>query len=182
MMVFVSGAVRSGKSAFGERLVLSHGGRPIYLATSQVYDGEMAQRIEHHRQSRAGKGFVTLEQHQNIGSVTAKLMPNDAVLLDCLGTLAANEMFGKPDAEEITGSMDVLYDKILSGVGRIKDSVSMLVVISNELFSDGIIYDGMTESYLHLMGRMHCALVTRAEVAVECANGCHIIHKGIISI
>jgi adenosylcobinamide kinase/adenosylcobinamide-phosphate guanylyltransferase len=98
--------------------------------------------------------------------------------LDCLGTLAANEMFSKPDAEEITGSMDVLYDRILSGIGQIKDSVSMLVVISNELFSDGIIYDGMTESYLHLMGRLHCALAVKADVAVECAAGCVITHKG----
>ncbi len=181
MMIFISGAVRSGKSSLGERLVLGHGGRPVYLATSQVYDEEMVKRIEHHRHHRAGKGFVTLEKTSDIGSIASRLLPDDAVLLDCLGTLAANEMFGKPDAEEAAGTMDALYHKVLSEIEQVNRAVSLLVVVSNELFSDGVTYDGMTESYLLLMGRLHRALAVSADAAVECAAGCVITHKGSIS-
>ena len=180
MMVFVSGAVRSGKSSLGERLVLAHGGRPVYLATSQAYDGEMARRIELHRQNRAGKGFVTLEQPRDIGAAAGRLLPADAVLLDCLGTLAANEMFGQADAEKATAAADALFHRILSGIEKVHASVSLLVVVSNELFSDGIVYDAMTEEYLRLMGRLHRALAARAGAAVECAGGCVTVHKGTI--
>lgn len=179
MMIFISGGVRSGKSSLGERLVAAHPtGRKVYLATSQIYDEEMADRIMLHRDNRAGKGFITLERSRDIATATDSLQQGDAVLLDCLGTLAANEMFGKAYVPESAATVDALFEKILNGISVIRNSISLIVVISNEVFSDGVVYDGMTEGYIRLLGRLHCALTAQADVAIECASGCHTVHKG----
>ncbi len=55
MLIFLSGGVRSGKSALGERLIERYArGRKIYLATSKICDEEMERRVARHREDRAG--------------------------------------------------------------------------------------------------------------------------------
>lgn len=182
MLIFISGGVRSGKSALGEKLVSRYSGegRKVYLATSEAYDDEMVQRIAKHREDRAGKGFVTIEKSRGIATVAAQLQKGDAVLLDCLGTLAANEMFGEAYVQTSTATVDALAETIFGGIMALNGGASALIVISNEVFSDGCDYDGMTLDYVKLLGLLHRKLAGAADAAVECACGCYIVHKGTI--
>lgn len=183
MLIFVSGGVRSGKSAIGERIVSAYPGkRKVYLATSEIYDDEMARRINRHKSGRSGKGFVTVERSRDVASAVAELLPGDAVMLDCLGTLAANEMFGGAFVENSAGTVDYLFHKVFDGVMSVNRGVSMLVIISNEVFSDGMEYTGMTMDYINLLGRLHRELAKASDVAVECTFGTYIVHKGNLSI
>ena len=50
MFVLISGAVRSGKSAWAEKYALGIAqGRLVYLATARVRDQEMAARVRRHQ-------------------------------------------------------------------------------------------------------------------------------------
>ena len=55
-LILVTGGARSGKSTYAERLAAQlaepRGGRVTYIATSQAYDEEMAQRVSAHQSSR----------------------------------------------------------------------------------------------------------------------------------
>lgn len=177
MLIFVSGGVRSGKSALGERLVLGHaGGRKVYLATSEITDEEMEARIARHRADRAGKGFVTVEKSRGIGSEAETLQPGDAVLLDCLGNLTANEMFGSDTPGE--EPVDALVHRVFSDIMQVCKAVSLLVVISNEVFSDSVRYDPDTERYREALGALHRLIAAEADEAYECICGLTIKHKG----
>jgi adenosylcobinamide kinase / adenosylcobinamide-phosphate guanylyltransferase len=181
MMIFISGGVRSGKSTLGERLVSLHtGGRKVYFATSEVYDDEMTRRVEKHRLDRAGKGFITIEMSRDIALAASQLEADDAVLLDCLGTLAANEMFAEAFAQSSTDSVSVLAEKIYHDIMHIHSKVSLLVVISNEVFSDGIAYEKMTMEYIELLGKLHCSLAAVADTAIECTSSVITVHKGTL--
>lgn len=63
MKVLITGGVKSGKSRFAEQrtLELTGGETPIYLATTELLDGGMHERIAVHRQRR-GKQFRTIEE------------------------------------------------------------------------------------------------------------------------
>jgi len=177
MLVFISGGVRSGKSTLGERLATDLAtDRKIYLATAKYADEEMLRRIEKHRKDREHKGFVTMEKSEDIDGLV--FSRTDTVLLDCLGTLTSNEMF-RDIGQECTGEfMERVTDKIFAALMSINGSVRNLIVISNEVFSDGIPYDPATEGYISVLGALHVRLAKAADRAVECACGFHIVHKG----
>lgn len=179
MLIFISGGVRSGKSALGERVVLNFpSGRKVYLATSAVCDGEMERRVERHRADRAGKGFVTVERSAGLSAVLPALRGEDAVLLDCLGAWTANEMFGSGAEAFDEEEKAAIVARMLGDVAALNASVSLLAVVSNDLFSDGVAYAGGTADYLDVLARLHRGVAAMAGAAVECAAGIPVIHKG----
>ena len=170
MLILVSGGSASGKSEFAESLVTSSGlERRIYLATMQVWDGESVRRVERHRQMRAGKGFETVECPT--GLAEAPLPPGCAVLLEDLSNLCANEYFS-PDGTDGT------LDRVLSGIRRVADRAELLVVVTNELFSDGMDYDSVTLDYLAVLGELNCRTAALADQVYEVVCGIPVAWKG----
>src|SRR5699024_824012 len=61
-LIFISGGVRSGKSAYAEKLIREHGSSErLYLASGQKGDAEMDERIHKHRRDRQFDGWTTIE-------------------------------------------------------------------------------------------------------------------------
>lgn len=88
MIHLITGGQRSGKSLFAENIILSLSDRPVYLATSRVWDDAHRARIEIHKQRR-GDQWTTIEEDKFLGQhdFTGKV-----VLLDCI-TLWINNFF-----------------------------------------------------------------------------------------
>ncbi len=167
MITLVYGGSSSGKSEFAEGLVCatSYENR-YYLATMGAKDEESKERIARHRQLRAGKGFVTLEQDVDIantipiittiesGEFTTKACEegDSIVLLECMSNLVANEMFRDGEVHSAT----YCVKKIMSDLQLLCSKVSSIVIVSNNVFEDGILYDVGTREYLKAL-----ALVNR---------------------
>ena len=134
MLVVVTGGSGSGKSAFAEETVLSFGeARRIYIATMQAFDEESHRRIRRHRHMRAGKGFETIERYTELDEL---LIPKDCVvLLECMSNLVANEMFREG------GFHPEVAEKITEGVKNLLSQAKHVVIVTNEIFSDGILYE-----------------------------------------
>lgn len=94
-MILISGGSGSGKSEYAEgravRLHKESGGALYYAATMMIYDEESRRRVERHRKMREGKGFATVEIPMHIASLP--VAAGDAVLVECLSNLLANEMY-----------------------------------------------------------------------------------------
>lgn len=177
MLIFISGGVRSGKSTLGEQLAKELAtGRRVYLATSKPYDEEMELRIEKHQKSREKKDFITIEKSENISEIV--FQKEDTVLMDCLGTLTSNEMFYDYTLDFNDEFAKKITDKILSDIVKTNQAVQNLIIISNEIFSDGNTYDKATEKYIEVLGKIHIWLAKASQQAIECAYGFHIFHKG----
>lgn len=170
MMTVILGGSGSGKSAYAENYIEEHaaGKTKYYLATMQVYDEEAERKVAKHRSQRAGKQFCTLEQPTDIQKAkTALADKNAAVLLECMSNLVANEMFsedGMKTPEEVT-------EKVLWGIRELNAVTKALVIVSNNVFEDGIRYDDGTMQYVKALGDVNRKLTELADEVVEVVVG-----------
>lgn len=171
-MVLVIGGSGSGKSAYAEELACALAGKGhtanYYLATMRVLDEEGKRKAERHRKLRSGKGFLTIEQPVRIADALYQMRDEKrTVLLECLSNLAANEMF------EDTGirAKEEVVKNIVEGVEQLKEKTTHLVVVSNNVFEDGVLYDTATMDYIEALGKINRALAARAERVLEIVAG-----------
>lgn len=184
MMAAVTGGAASGKSAFAEGLIVrTECVRKIYLATMAAgEDEESRARIERHRALRAGKGFETVERTAGLDRLS--LPAGSAVLLEDLANLAANELFGGGgDAEEdwVPDGKDQApagkdpvrraAERIMAGIERLRRDSETLVVVTDEIFSDGVRYSAETEGYRALLGYLNRRVFAEADEVWEVICG-----------
>ena len=173
MFVLVTGGSGSGKSEYAEGRVLKFGDeKRYYIATMMCFDKESQKRVERHRKMRAGKGFETVERYLNLKDLELLKAEKTTVLLECMSNLAANEVF------DPAGSGVEAAQEIKTGIDRLIGTCDNLVVVTNELFSDGISYDPETEKYLQVLGEVNCYMAELADEVVEVVYGIPVYHKG----
>lgn len=172
MLLLITGGSGSGKSAYAERQVVSHGERTrYYIATMKCADAESARRIARHRSMRADKSFITIECSSDLQNVRLA-EPESVVLLECMSNLVANEFF---DGRNHTARE--VCDKIISGVAALQTQCAYQVIVTNEVFSDGVKYDALTEQYLCCLAMVNRALAARADGFAEIVYGIPVFHK-----
>ena len=175
MRVLVIGGAASGKSAYAESVAMSFPGERVYLATMQPFGAEGARRIERHRALRAGKGFATAELARGLDSCDEGALAGGCedsagatVLLECLGTLLANEMFDDAGGFE-AGSAPA--DRVIAGVERLERLFGNVVVVTNDVGCDLGVFSDQTHAYIHELGRANAVLAGRFDRVVEVING-----------
>ena len=180
MMALVIGGSGSGKSEYGEKEaeVLCKGtfAGKYYAATMRIFDEEGRKKAHRHQAMRRGKGFVTIEQPVDICRALEKVKTGTVqpvILVECISNLTANEMFlgeGRQRTAEETG------EKIVRDIGTLKKAAH-LVVITNNVFEDGIVYEEPVMEYIRAMGRINGALAGMADKVVEVMAGIPVMIK-----
>ena len=176
MMTLIIGGSGSGKSAYAENYMnsISEDRKKYYIATMQIYDEEGKRKVERHRMLRGGKGFSTIEQPIDIGKAAEKMEDGErTALLECISNLTANEMF----LGEIPGTEEVITEKIVGGIAVLNRELTHLVIVSNNVFEDGNVYDKTTMAYIRAMGRINQKLAEMADEVVEVVVGIPIVIK-----
>ena len=194
MITLVTGGSGSGKSAYAESLLSSCEGIRYYIATMQIYDAEGEKKVERHRKLRAGKGFLTIESPMNVGKIRfacageaeqaqyrqgaeRKVQGSSgkkSALLECMSNLTANEMFPKDGMK----SEEEVVEKIVSEIQTLSQKLDNLVIVTNNVFEDGVIYDAGTMEYLKALGRINAALARLADRVAEVVVGIPVELKG----
>jgi adenosylcobinamide kinase/adenosylcobinamide-phosphate guanylyltransferase len=173
MFTLVIGGAASGKSGYAEGLVLLSPHRPrYYIATMEPFGEEGRRRVEKHRRMRADKEFETVECYHTLSSVC--LPRRGTVLLECIGNLAANELYSPGGAGSGSGALSAIVD----GVDALLAQCADLVVVSNEVFTGGADYAGGTMDYLRLVAGANRALAKRADRVCEVVCGLPRYYKG----
>lgn len=173
MMILFCGGSASGKSQRAEERAVRLAGEGTlhYVATMQALDEESQRRVLRHRQMRAGKGFETVEQPVNIGGIGAQ--SGDVALIECVSNLLANEMFDEH------GAQDACVEAVVEGAQKLLRRGVKLIVVTNDVFCDGRLYDKMTQLYLQRLGECNARLAQLADEVVEVVCGIEIVHKAV---
>lgn len=167
MRALLIGGSTSGKSRYAQSLAkqLAAPGRPLYyLATMSPGDDEDRARIRRHRAERAGWGFQTIEQPRDMASA-AERVRGGVVLLDSVTSLLSNEMFPqgeyRPDAEKTA----------FSGLQALLEAAADILLVSDHLFSDALLYPEWTEAFRRAQGHLHQRLAKECDLVIRVRYG-----------
>ena len=175
MKIFISGGCKNGKSYYAQHLAkVQQKDFLYYIATMQSVDSEDDERIIRHRQERDGWGFTTVEQPTDIKFILKKCNRNGSFLLDSLTALLANEMFPPPDYAVNENAAE----KIISELSQITNQIEDIVIVSDYIYSDAAIYDGLTEKYCKSLAEIDRAAAKSCDIVLEIAYTNVIVHKG----
>jgi adenosylcobinamide kinase / adenosylcobinamide-phosphate guanylyltransferase len=165
----VLGGAGSGKSAFAERLILTSGLAPVYIATAQIWDAEMADKVAAHRAQR-GPGWRTVEEPIAIDTALAGVHPTEAVLIDCATLWLTNLILTEADLQ---GAEEGLF-------AAIKTCPAPVVIVSNEV-GMGIVPDNaLARRFRSAQGGLNQRLAAQADLAVIVIAGLPLVLKGTL--
>ncbi|MCM1046037.1 MAG: bifunctional adenosylcobinamide kinase/adenosylcobinamide-phosphate guanylyltransferase [Candidatus Gastranaerophilales bacterium] len=185
MLYLVMGGSGSGKSEYAENLAVRlrekmgpYVGGLYYVATMYSCDDECEKRIARHRLMRRDKGFSTVECPVGISRVRAG--GKDVLLLECLSNLLANEMYLPQGGVKDKGDKaeEQMEETMVKPLLALAEEAGELVVVTNEIFSDGVRYDPESERYRALLGKINVLLAAQAAVVTETVFTIPVIHKG----
>ena len=144
--ILVLGGARSGKTSFAERLAMRLGKSPLYLATAEILDPEMADRVETHRRQRQGR-FATVEEPIEVTDAIIKASKqHDTILVDCLTLWITNLLGAEAD---VAGAVE----ELAVALAQIKRA--RVILVSNEV-GLGIVPDNpMARHFRDLAGAAH---------------------------
>lgn len=156
MLTLVHGPRRSGKSGVAEGL-LRDAPRVVYLAPLTVSDDELRDRVSAHRQRRPWH-WRTVEGRACAEAI-AQAAPDEAVLLDSLGTWVSEHLWREEDPD-----VDALVTAAAAHPGDV-------VVVVEEAGWGPVPPDPLTRRWLDLVGDASQRLSARAGRALLVVGG-----------
>ena len=180
MLTLVTGGAASGKSEYAERLAAACDGPRVYIATMRPLDKESVARIEKHRAARADRRFSTIERYHDLKGLRLPCGTN-AVLLECMSNLAANELFGGPvelTEENAAALTEKTADKITADLFRLRENCGHLVLVTNDIFADRDGEATLVQAYKQVLGTVNCRMAAAADTVIEVTAGIADVWKG----
>ncbi len=179
MLVVITGGSGSGKSQYAEETAVTfhntrfQSGRLYYIATMQSFDKETDKKIARHQKMRKGKGFETIECP--VGLRDLKFSKKDVVLVECMSNLLANEMYAKEGSIQSQNKesffLEQIKNTIVHPIFSLEEQAGSVVVVTNEVFSDGLDYSEESLTYIEGLGYLNQQLGQAADQLIEVVCG-----------
>ena len=166
---FVLGGAASGKSAWAENLLENSGLSLTYLATAEVLDGEMGQRVARHRARRDAR-WRTVECPRDPAPVLEGFAPGQAVLIDCATLWLSNQMMAEADLGEARARL----------IAALRATAARWVIVSNEVGQGIVPQNALSREFREAQGRLNIALAAEADLAVQVVAGLPQVLKGAL--
>lgn len=170
MLQLILGGARSGKSRLAEKLAAASGLAVTYIATSQPLDGEMNERVRHHRERRPGHWALVEEPVELARVLRDNARADSFLLVDCL-TLWLTNLLLLEDPQRLSAERDALLECLAELPGEI-------VLVSNETGMGVVPLGELTRRYVDEAGWLHQALAERCQRVVLTVAGLPLTLKG----
>lgn len=159
----ILGGARSGKSRYAENLAKDSGKEVIYIATAQIFDDEIKERVERHKEDRP-KTWKTIEEPLHLADTLSKWSsPDNFLLVDCL-TMWITNLLSNEDEILLQTEIDKLLNQIQNLPGTI-------IFVSNEVGMGIIPMGELTRKYVDEAGRLHQQLAQNIDNVILMVAG-----------
>ena len=131
-IILITGGARSGKSVRAEARARAFPGQPVYIATAEALDAEMAERIAKHR-DRRGNDWIERKAPLELVQALIETDGGGARLVDCLTLWLSNLLLAERDwSKELSLMADALRSA-RSPVVMVTNEVGLGIVPDNAL-------------------------------------------------
>ncbi len=169
-LVLVLGGARSGKSSWALRYAEERHDSCLFLATAEVLDEEMEQRVKLHKESRGSKWKLLEEPLAIAGALETKCTGMDIVLIDCLTIWLSNVLL-KIGEERATS----YQDRLLSALAQRKQN---LIVVANEVGMGIVPQYALGRKFRDFAGMLNQEIAALADKVVFLTAGLPVFLKG----
>ncbi len=167
--IFILGGARSGKSSFALKLAQAMSDRVLFVATAEVKDEEMAERVQKHRQSRP-PSWQVLEAPSSVGRRIYQEKGFDVVIIDCLSLLVSNLL--------IKGKRAGVEGRVSKEIEEIKACIESLdatfIIVSNEVGMGLVPPNKLGRVYRDLLGWVNQVIATFSQEVYLTVSGLHL--------
>ncbi|MCW3805406.1 bifunctional adenosylcobinamide kinase/adenosylcobinamide-phosphate guanylyltransferase [Plebeiibacterium marinum] len=160
-LTFITGGQRSGKSSFAQDLALKNSSRPVYLATSRIWDDEHKKRIDRHKADRDHRWEnIEEEKYLSTHSYNGKV-----VLVDCITLWLTNFFFdNKSDIDTSLNEAKKEFEKLV-----LQDA--HFIIVSNEIGLGGMPENEIQRKFTDLQGWMNQYIAAKANEVFMMVSG-----------
>jgi adenosylcobinamide kinase/adenosylcobinamide-phosphate guanylyltransferase len=182
-LILILGGTRSGKSTYAEELAKQLGRDDVlYVATSEIKDEEMHQRVEKHRATRP-QAWRTVEAPNRLGErISQNLNDEKVVLIDCLTLFVSNTLlettapledaFDPPSGDPFDPEIeDRLMQEMEVLVKTYRQSSVDMIVVSNEVGLGLVPPYELGRAYRDILGRANQYIASQADEVVFLVAG-----------
>ncbi len=172
-IVLITGGARSGKSKFAENYVASTGKDIAYIATSQIFDDEMAYRVKLHRQRRPAN-WQTFEAPFNAHeAIQEAFNEHDTILFDCLTLYLSNYLCQEEaqnlSLDDLSDNVSMLMNELISAVRSVTNKTC--VFVTNEVGAGIVPENELARKYRDLAGLCNQQIAKTADEVYLVVSG-----------
>jgi adenosylcobinamide kinase/adenosylcobinamide-phosphate guanylyltransferase len=168
-LTLVIGGARSGKSRHAQALALALSPRPLYVATSRVWDEGHAERIARHRRDR-GPEWRTVECELELAALE---LAGEVAVIDCV-TLWLSNFFSDLDAD-----VERCLELARAQIDQLAQKPAIAVIIvSNELGQGVHAPTEVGRKFTDLQGLVNQHIAARADSVAWMVAGIPCYVKG----
>jgi adenosylcobinamide kinase/adenosylcobinamide-phosphate guanylyltransferase len=169
--ILITGGCRSGKSRFALDYANQHYSKKLYLATCEVLDEEMAQRVENHKKMRGPEWQTIEEPIEIVNKIRQYGGEVEVILSDCITLWLSNLLMRQKDDPEI-------MDEVGSLIDTIKHNQTSIILVSNEVGMGIVSADPLSRRFRDLSGMANQRIAEWVDTVIFMVSGIPIFLKG----
>lgn len=169
-VVLVTGGSRSGKSAYALKMAEALSGSRAFVATAQITDDEMRERVRQHRRARSRRRWYTIEEPLDLVRVLSNARRFDVVVVDCLAFWVNNLMHQAEKRRKLISDQEIekLCARVLKACSKRRGTV---ILVTNEVGMGIVPENALARRYRDLLGRCNQLIAAGADVVTFVACG-----------
>ncbi len=161
-ITLVTGGQRSGKSTYAEDLARGACPKPIYMATSRIWDDEHRKRIELHKERRREQSWINIEEEKFLSKHDVS---HQVVLIDCMTLWATNFFY------DLDSDVSLALDALKKEFDAFTQQEATFIFVTNEIGMGEMSINPIQRKFADLQGWFNQYVAQQADTVVLMVSG-----------